>query len=187
MLGVESPTQTPENVPITICANLLANRNVSLDSLIGFAHRVVVSRSNSTPSELMNSSIRTIIASLLCGVAVLGHAPAWVHLADCDHGAHEASLHEASAPVEETCPFGCQHHADDDAAESPQGDSDGHHHDSDSCVICQSLAAPTGVTWQIESNLSSEACCEFVQVLSILETRSNFQSIPQPRGPPVSA
>ena len=144
----------------------------------------------------MFSSVRTVVASLLCGVAVLGHAPAWVHVAGCDHGSCKVS-----APVGQSCSPGCHHHHHHAASDehdsdehdsdvngdSAKGDSSGHHHDSDLCVICQSLAAPTGVFWQLEVSLDSEACGELVQDLKTIKVRSNLELVPQPRGPPVAA
>ena len=119
-------------------------------------------------------------------MATLGHAPAWLHLANCDHGTQKGiqkvAAQKDSVLAHDTCC--CQHHPD------PESDSDGDNypeHDHESCVICQSMTAPSGVIWQVESDLTSESLFELAQIQNILEIQSNFQSIPQPRGPPTFA
>ena len=125
-------------------------------------------------------SVRSLLICLLCGLASFGHVPAWLHLSGCDHETHQAT----NVVAETSCC--CAHDAVDDSDESPAVPHS-EHHDSETCVICQSLVAPTGVTWQIEAHLSSEICVDLSQIPAILILKSTFCSIPQPRGPPVCA
>ena len=184
----KKPTQISKSVLLTNFANLPINRFLSLDSSIRIGHRGRTDKVNHlhVQHKLMLPFYRTIIASLLCGMATLGHAPAWLHLANCDHGTQKGiqkvAAQKDSVLAHDTCC--CQHHSD------PEPDSEGDSlpkHDHESCVICQSMAAPSGVIWQVESDLTSESLFELAQIQNILEIQSNFQSIPQPRGPPTFA
>ena len=158
----------------------------------------------------MTPVIRTLKALLLCGVVALGHAPAWMHVADCDHGCHlessnavfdgirvedrrEAEFARAVVP----CSHGCCQHVAQESQESRStidevasscasdcGDDGHHHHDSDSCSICQSLAVPAGVTWQLTPEVSCDIEVEISNVVDSRSPESSFQTIPRPRGPP---
>ena len=132
----------------------------------------------------MTSTLRPLIACLLIGVAVFGHAPAWVHIAGCEHG-------NVASTVEETvlC-HSCCHHGDAFASQPKSSDHSKdaplHQHDSDRCATCQSLATPLGVTWDFESRISCEIFVEQVKVITHHFLESTSLSIPQPRGPPIS-
>ena len=136
----------------------------------------------------MPSYVRPILVTLLCGLASIGHAPAWLHVADCVHVGHSRLT---AAGKDTGCQHGCHHHHDDpsdrDESATPfDGSADGSHgdHDSDSCALCQSLAAPTGVRWQPECALLAETCVETARVARVSSPDSIALSIPQPRGPP---
>tara|TARA_R110002073_G_scaffold35970_9_gene104881 strand:+ start:8934 stop:9320 length:387 start_codon:yes stop_codon:yes gene_type:complete len=125
----------------------------------------------------------------------VGHAPAWLHVATCEGHSHsEASVF--SEKTEPTCSHCCHHHHhdDDDASSTDQdrlqnaGDDGSHHeHDSDNCLICQSLASPCGVTRQ----LSLPIVTGLVSQPALLPAESVFASaslsIANPRGPPALA
>ncbi|MGB7342878.1 MAG: DUF2946 family protein [Pirellulaceae bacterium] len=141
----------------------------------------------------MSSLLRPILASLLCGTIVLGHAPAWLHVGTCEGHSDSQSV-VASEQTVSVCTHGCQHHTPPPADPKTVSDThnspvsgDHHHHDSDTCVICQSLASPGGVTWELLVSLRLEfaASPSFVAAESVLS--STLLSIPQPRGPPVVA
>ncbi|TWU31123.1 DUF2946 family protein [Novipirellula artificiosorum] len=143
----------------------------------------------------MSSLIRPILASLLCGVIVLGHAPVWLHVGHCEHHAHVqsgvASDKTASVVIYSHV---CQHHAPPQETAKTVSDthdapvSGGQHdHDSDTCVICQSLASPGGVTWELLVSLPFEIISSPVFVAPEPVLAATLLSIPQPRGPPVVA
>ena len=129
----------------------------------------------------MTPSFRQIAVALLAGLVAIGHAPAWLHVADCEH--HES--HFSVAEIFSTgCHHGC-HHDHVNEAEDAQQDSESHDkHDSGSCAICQSLASANGVVWQLEADLRSELCFETKRISVSLNIESTSLSIPQPRGPP---
>lgn len=136
----------------------------------------------------MTSLFRPLLASLLCGMIVLGHAPAWLHVANCDSESHS----HAAVPKTESvsvCSHACHHHATEPEADetvSHSHDSSApHQHDSDTCVICQSLASPTGVTWELVVALPAEFVSEPAFVSLDRPLLAIFLSIPLPRGPPV--
>lgn len=147
----------------------------------------------------MTSPIRPFLSSLLCCVIVFGHAPAWLHVATCD-GHSQPKTSVASEKTESACLHCCSHHFEDDASVTDQasvGDLDslrvagdsgtGHEHDSDDCLICQSLASPCGVAWQLSAPLATE----LVSQPALLSTDRCFASaslsIAHPRGPPALA
>lgn len=152
--------------------------------------------------HLMPSFHRLIFASLLCGMIVFGQAPAWLHVGSCEgHGHVSASVTQAEMTSSErtvsVCSHGCQHHATDlgnlqpvalpdDSPVSGDQHSD-HQHDSESCVICQSLASANGVTWQMLVSVPSEFSSRPVFVAQDRILAANLLSIPQPRGPPTIA
>ena len=139
----------------------------------------------------MTSFLRLSVISLLCGVAALGHAAAWLHVAGCDSRSHwRVSSQPASTSITTSCDHGCCHHADDEAESSPErtaSEESSHSHgghDSDSCLICQSLGLPNGVAWPLESLSIIRADVEIAKISSIVAHQWTFLSIPQSRGPP---
>ncbi|WP_145390069.1 DUF2946 family protein [Stieleria neptunia] len=140
----------------------------------------------------MSSSFRPILASLLCCMIVLGHAPAWLHVAHCEgHGHAPSGVATEKTAVVSVCSHGCQHHASPSEAADPVSDphdsGEQHPHDSDTCVICQSLASPSGVTWELLVSLPSEFISHPVVVAADSFLPATLLSIPQPRGPPAVA
>ncbi|TWT93529.1 DUF2946 domain-containing protein [Neorhodopirellula pilleata] len=140
----------------------------------------------------MTSFVRPLFISLLCGMAAIGHAPVWLHVAGCDHESHlrvavHSSLNEQAPSTEKgDCHHGCCHHntveAEGVADESSDHSHDGHH--SDSCFLCQSLGVPNGVGWQLTSPSVVLAGVEITKIPSLIAPESSFRSIPHPRGPP---
>ncbi|WP_345321575.1 DUF2946 family protein [Novipirellula rosea] len=146
----------------------------------------------------MTSLVRPVLSSILCCMIAFGHAPAWLHVATCEGHSHAkacvSSDSVSSEKTEPTCSHCCHHHHDDDASATDQdrlriaGDDGSHHeHDSDNCLICQSLASPCGVTWQ----LSLPIVTGLVSQPALLPAESVFASaslsIANPRGPPALA
>ncbi|WP_145117146.1 DUF2946 domain-containing protein [Rosistilla oblonga] len=124
----------------------------------------------------MTSLFRPILPSLLCLVVAWGHAPAWLHVATCDGHGH----HHAAASV---CSHGCHHHAGDDSKTS---DGESHHqHDADDCPICQSLASPSGVNWNLDPSLLSDRLVQSSDPILDAVAVAATLSIARPRGPPV--
>ncbi|WP_417746867.1 DUF2946 family protein [Rosistilla oblonga] len=137
----------------------------------------------------MTSLFRPILPSLLCLVVAWGHAPAWLHVATCDgHGDHHAAA--------SVCSHGCHHHAGDlpnagdlqadesNAAGACDGESH-HHHDADDCPICQSLASPSGVNWNLDPQLLSDRLVQSSDPILDAVAVAATLSIARPRGPPV--
>ncbi len=138
----------------------------------------------------MTSFVRPYIVSLLCGVVAIGHAAAWLHVADCDHEGH-AHVALRAAAAEQDCLHhqDCCHH-DVEVAGDPQraANEESNHshddHDSGSCLICQSLGLANGVDWQLDSLTIVPADNEVARLFAVLVPGSTYLSIPQPRGPP---
>ena len=138
----------------------------------------------------MPSLFRHILASLLCGVIVLGHAPAWLHVGTCEGHGH---VHSVATPSEAVpvCPHGCEHHSPtpESAIAMAHSHESGNHpqHDSDTCVTCQSLASPGGVTGELLVSLAAEFVSQPIFVAAEFSFQPTLLSIPQPRGPPAAA
>jgi hypothetical protein len=138
----------------------------------------------------MTSFVRPFVISLLCGMAAIGHAPAWLHVAGCDIESHLQASSEVDAANASDCHHGCCHQpADVQSAESERhtdGDSTHPHgsHDPDTCLICQSLGMPNGFGWQLESPLSNQQLVELAIASGVEPPATALLSIPQPRGPP---
>ena len=137
----------------------------------------------------MTSFVRPIAISLLCAMAALGHAPAWLHVAGCDHEKQQLASGASVSEVDDFHP-GCCHHSLQNADRSDEHESSekpGHSHDgheSESCVICQSLAVPNGVAWKLDLLSIVLRDCDFAKIPAIVAPESTSLSIPQPRGPP---
>ncbi len=143
----------------------------------------------------MTSSVRPFVISLLCGIAVTGQAPAWLHVNGCGHENHSRSVSPAAvsspaaADASGHCHEACCHAADqaERGGERADGDEPGHSHDghdSDSCVICQSLGLPTGVAWQLNSLAIVRFDVGAAKIWAPAAPESTSLSTPQPRGPP---
>lgn len=134
----------------------------------------------------MTPYVRPIVVSLLCGLAILGHAPAWWHISGCEHtGQHHASAPDTTGECHHA---ECHHHNRGDAfpgdASSGDAANDWDPHDSDHCAICQSLAVPSGVSWKLDLPLAEQACVSTSTPADSHAPESTYLSIPQPRGPP---
>lgn len=125
---------------------------------------------------------RPFLFGILCCMAALGHAPAWLHVYHCGGEICGGQV----AATETGCADGCQHHAD--AAPPDATEEDGHSHDDhdeDTCSICQSLSAPCGVTWTLD-----DGDAEQLPTLPAIQlTRDilvgEFEFVAAPRGPPL--
>lgn len=146
----------------------------------------------------MTSFIRITGTLLLCGMAILGHAPAWLHVAQCGHGGHlhlGSHLHLGdieSLPATDDQHDCCCHHDHESAGRISESDErepqvPGHSHDShdsETCVICQSLAMPNGVSWDLETVTVVLLDAQLECIAGQLPPESTSLAIPQPRGPP---
>ena len=133
----------------------------------------------------MTSFLRPLLASLLCGMIVIGHAPAWLHIGGFHHQVATSSQSESEA----VCQHSCHLHPAATTTSSGQEQqqelpADHHEHDSDSCVICQSLVAPNGTPGQIVPPVSGGICVVDQFVADASAPDQAFLPIAQPRGPP---
>lgn len=144
----------------------------------------------------MTLFVRPIAVNLLCLMAVIGPAPAWLHMAVCDHEKH-GIVTESSDPERGQHHHDCCHvspqNADRHGEHDPSGEHDqpsgepshsNRNHDSDHCFLCQSLGAPNGVVWKLDllSNVHLDVGIATIPVIAAPGSIS--LSIPQPRGPP---
>ncbi len=165
-----------------------SHRTRQQSSLVGpLCNNLKLSESN---VAFMTSLFRPLVASLLCSLIVFGHAPAWLHVATCDSESHSHADDNASDAVS-VCPHGCHHHVTEseasttDASETvPHSQDSNAPHDHDTCGICQSLASPVGVTWDLVVVLPTEYASELTSVPAVRPSLATLLSIPQPRGPP---
>lgn len=130
--------------------------------------------------------LRPLLASLLCGMIAFGHAPAWLHVADCGGEVHVGQVHRHADDEHDVCQHHRHDHASGDATQAG-GHDESSHHDSDSCVICQSLAAPTGFTFELTAPPTIGLVAEPLAILDAARPADALLSIPQPRGPPAIA
>ncbi|WP_390895602.1 DUF2946 family protein [Stieleria tagensis] len=122
--------------------------------------------------------IRPVLAAILCVVAALGHAPAWLHVAGC----HDCA--PIAAEPDSSCGNSCclHHHGADESKRD--GESPEVPHDSDSCAVCQSLACPVGVGWTSEPPSVFDAAPESAVVHSSRVLHELWLASSRPRGPP---
>jgi hypothetical protein len=151
--------------------------------------RPLVTISNENLSGMI-PLVRTFAIGLLCGVASLGHAPAWLHVAVCDHGGPIESSFSSEAAETAECNHTCCHRDDEKSEFGPNRSSSetpGHSHgshDSDSCLICQSLGLANGVAWKLDFGPGAQDFSEFITSRAATAPTSSFLSIPHSRGPP---
>ncbi|QDT59231.1 hypothetical protein SV7mr_17380 [Stieleria bergensis] len=140
----------------------------------------------------MTPSLKSTLASLLCCLALLGHAPAWLHVAQCgDKCGHPTGQSlEQDEPQFSACAHGCLHHQATTSKPAEQNGNDpdptDEPHDSESCVLCQSLEAPLGAGWEKFHAVLTGNCLVEPAIVSPNFYRAGFLAIPQPRGPPAS-
>jgi hypothetical protein len=135
----------------------------------------------------MTLFVRPLITCLLAGVAVLGHAPVWLHLAGCEH---DHLVNELAGSGANDCNFDCCQHspsggdqsANSNSSQEPSG-SDGDHH-SESCVLCQTLGVPVGVAWDSGLPLIVRLDLGIAKIPTLTVPEPTPRSIPRPRGPP---
>ena len=141
----------------------------------------------------MTSLVRPIAVSLLCVVAALGHAPAWLHVASCDHGIQRGGIQRIDLSSSDAVGLDCHHaccpppantnRSGEQESSGEPGHSDGDHH-SESCTVCQSLLVPNGVGWKLEVIQGVRFDGGIANIPAVAAPESTSLSIAQPRGPP---
>ncbi|MCG8649341.1 MAG: DUF2946 family protein [Pirellulales bacterium] len=132
---------------------------------------------------------RPLLTSILCGVVLLGHTPAWLHVAQCEGHASTEVLHsdEKHPHRHVSC---CEGHHEGSLAHHSTGGGHHHHHDgsgshdSDHCVICQSLASAKGVVAGIDLAEAVQPAFEAKFFAVKIALPSDPFSLAHPRGPP---
>ena len=133
---------------------------------------------------------RPLLAASLSCVMVLGHAPGWLHVAQCSQptAGHGHSLNDASAEADAP-PVACNGHChhgpatNEDSGHSDQQPPCGDH-DEDDCTVCHSLAVPCGVQSSVVATTA-----QFLIRLQALVPASELLAVEfffdrAPRGPP---
>ena len=121
-----------------------------------------------------------------------GHAPAWLHVATCEDGCGDAVVAVPDDSVT-ACSHGCRHHASDASDSKATSEESGlpanpaDQHDSDTCAVCQSLAASIGVVSLSATTLAREYVRERLFFGADQDPVVASLSIAQPRGPPAVA
>ena len=147
-----------------------------------------------TPSSRRTSSMTSLhrppLACLLGIVISMGHVPAWLHLANCGGGlqtSQDLVVAEQSGVAVSTCGHHCHlHDAPTNGGGDPHSNGPGgqRQHDSDRCVICHSLASPTGVIWAFDGGVPSYPGAPRAKSVARVSVATPALSIPHPRGPP---
>ncbi len=92
----------------------------------------------------MGSHFRPFLTSWLCGLVLLGHIPALLHVVTCESQSQLLPPSTKSAgTVSLCCLHGHSEHAPHGGHASETTSQEEHH--SDSCRVCQSLYSPAGV------------------------------------------
>jgi hypothetical protein len=115
--------------------------------------------------------------------AVQGSSRACAH--GCGHQVAATSIREDAQPNgAEQCRTACD--GSGQVSENGQVPEDNlPEHNSDRCVVCQSLLSPVGVVWNFQLPLVHGSLSELASICGDrLPVTSSF-AIPQPRGPPV--
>ena len=142
-------------------------------SVIGFD--IVQCLLDSHQLIFVNLLVRQFGFILLCGLVAFGHAPAWIHVAQCTDSS-------VAATSETGCKHCCCNHVKSDKSEQK---SESHDEGSESCAICQSLASATGVITRLGSDICFKFCVEITRTPERFLVESNPLSVARPRGPPV--
>jgi hypothetical protein len=151
--------------------------------------RTFLQHLSSRRTSSMTSLHRPPLACLLGIVISIGHVPAWLHLANCGGELRTSQdlVVEQSDSAVSNCGHDCHLH-DAPATGSGESHSSGsggpHQHDSDRCVVCHSLANPTGVVWALEDNVPSYPLAQRANPVARVSAATPALSIPHPRGPP---
>ena len=136
------------------------------------------------------------ITALLLGVLVLlGHLPAWIHVAACHDPAcagHSVSLNQtiSHAKTDCGCPCGSAHQVDSESASRVDHEPDPTGfpiHDSETCPVCQSLSAPGGLPGFVILAWSFQPAIDCLLLPSSTLTASVISLPPPARGPPAAS
>lgn len=122
---------------------------------------------------------------------LLGQVPAWFHVATCHGEPHALRVAEPAPAVEESACSHCCHHHSDEAESDEEGteeSSEGHHgHDSGTCAICQSLAAPSGVAVELDQTVVTLPVEPALLVVRRTDAPAAILTSAHPRGPPAGS
>lgn len=108
----------------------------------------------------------------------MGQVPALLHVATCEQSC------QVTEPADVECAHGCKHSVPSHESESTDDSAPAGDHDSDSCVVCQSLALAGDVPRLIDLGDISQLCVDQTPLMQSAEVTSATQSIADPRGPP---
>lgn len=109
-------------------------------------------------------------------------------MATCHSKSHSLHLGRQSEVTDVYSHCGCCVHnggVSQDHEEDESGSDSHQDHDSDTCVVCQSLLAPVGMTWVVAVVLEPRDSTETSSQLGELLYLPNSLLITYPRGPPV--
>ena len=125
-----------------------------------------------------------VLVALLLGLAALGRAPAWHHVGCCgSHGSVDRSgeQNENSTQNENSsCCCGHHSHSEEQPAEVPTEPCE----DPESCLLCQSLSAPSGVNSQAATAPIFLYSADWVHIRYLGFIASSLRYNRLPRGPP---
>jgi hypothetical protein len=143
-------------------------------------------------------TLRHLTTSLLGVLLLVGHLPAWIHVANCHDPACQLN---STAPVQCKAAHSCCSHCSrqvtnqanqkSNVGESNLGEScppnapDCPSHDSDHCSVCQSLATPFGFPSSHTAPIVVSAASHRAWLPPNQPTVSSIQSLPHSRGPPI--
>ena len=153
-------------------------------------------RSSFLGMSIWTSLFRPVCAGVLCCIALLGHAPAWMHLATCsDSGCANSGLCAAASVQEDdrshTCCGESHTHGAGyrEATDSRKGDGSddrtSHHHDSDHCVVCYHLGGVVGESVVVMQPVCIERCIDQAVVFTELPPFGTKEACLFLRGPPM--
>lgn len=135
----------------------------------------------------MTSRIRASISALLCSLILLGHVPAWIHVASCENCCQDYHSHvlTGSSHAHSHC---CCTESDGKSGEnlfvSDGEESSSSNHDSDRCAVCQSLSGVTSAACAVLDLPIVDGLCETVTVFCFQSPALVCGFVACPRGPP---
>ena len=143
--------------------------------------------------------VRPLTVTLLCMIAAFGQIPALLHIGSCAHHCDHSVVDVSLSCDHSIKPRGCFHAKCSLKLPSKPASTDEEHstdtapterapteHDSEHCIVCQSLLSESLVERFDLEVMSQPICGKFI---SIGESRFHSQSsvsIAAPRGPPSS-
>lgn len=143
-------------------------------------------------SKSMSNVVRRISVAILCTIIACGQLPALLHLAACHHSVSDLCELDAcpttpSPPIASFSKCHCHCHpplANKGATNDCPTDEGPADHDADSCLICQSLLAPSLTEqFEIPAVFGDQYCGSLLHSPPSSDAQSSI-SIAVPRGPP---